>query len=71
MSPSKVPDRITCLALRLVTPLRNKQLSPDLCTKGDPRVLGRVSPGHDWREEEKTSDDRYGAQELASCSAGE
>jgi hypothetical protein len=36
MSPSKVPDRITCLALKLVAPLRYKRLSPDFMYRRRP-----------------------------------
>lgn len=41
MSPSKVPDRITCLALKLVTPLRYKRLSPDFMYKRRPKAQQR------------------------------
>lgn len=41
MSPSKVPDRITRLALKLVTPLRYKRLSPDFMYKRRPKAQQR------------------------------
>lgn len=41
MSPSKVPDLITCLALKLVTLLRYKRLSPDFMYKRRPKAQQR------------------------------
>lgn len=42
MSPSKVPDQITCLALELVAPLRYKRLSPDFMYKRRPETQQRA-----------------------------
>lgn len=70
MSPSRVPDRITCLAPGLVAPLRYKRLSPDFMYKRRPgRRRGRGLSGVS-RKEWLVLEGRGTQGELRGCGAG-